>query len=43
MPNYEGINISKLFFKPLTDDPEGAIFLFLHQFCVYEVQLGLEV
>ena len=34
----QGINISRLFYKPLTGDSEGAIFLILRQFCVYEVK-----
>ena len=38
-----GINISSLFYKPLTGDSEGAIFLVLRQFCVYVAQLGLAV
>ena len=35
----QGINISKLFYKPLTSDSERAFFTVLGQFCVYEAKL----
>ena len=39
----QGINISRLFYKPLTDDSEGTFFMVLRQFYDYEVKLDLLV